>query len=190
MYDQFRVAGGVSNLFSERDKVLYKHKRRLLSPGFGIAYLNSMEPLMRQCSEAMTEVIDKACASAFGGKAKIDMYTLLGDLGVDIIGATAFGGSFDLVRNKTHALRAQTQKHFRMQNKYRFFPFLLYLPGAKEEIRDPVLSGMLDDILARRNAVEKSQRRKDLLQIFLDAHEEDPKNFTMDNVRAEMLLFL
>ncbi|KAL9113019.1 MAG: hypothetical protein Q9227_002884 [Pyrenula ochraceoflavens] len=190
LYNQFKIDGDVSTLFTERDKVLYRHKRRLLSPGFGISYLNSMEPMMRQCAEAMLEVMDRACASAPGGKTTIDAYTLLGDLGLDIIGATAFGGSFDLVRNKTHALRSETQKHFKTQNKYRLIPFLRFIPGAKQRRKNPVLQGMLDDILQRRQAMEKSVQRKDLLQIFLDAHREDPKTFTWDNVRAEMLLFL
>lgn len=94
------------------------------------------------------------------------------------------------MRNKHHDLRILTTKFFKASIFYGTFGFLKHLPGSKKRREDPKLFSMLDDILRRRLAMEKKFQRKDLLQIFLDAHEQDPKAYTFEHVKAEMLLFL
>lgn len=107
-----------------------------------------------------------------------------------MITAAAFGGSFNLVRNKEHELRTRAQQFFKKQNIYGVLGFLKLIPGSTERRRDPKLYAMLDDILQRRSNMEKKLQKKDLLQIFLDAHQEDPKGYTWAHVKADMLLFL
>lgn len=94
------------------------------------------------------------------------------------------------MRNKDHPLRSRTTAFFKKQNLYGIFGFLKLIPGSTKRRRDPQLYAMLDEILERRSATEKKSQKKDLLQIFLDAHEEDPKGYTFDHVKADMLLFL
>lgn len=108
----------------------------------------------------------------------------------DIITAAAFGGSFNLVRNKHHPLRSRMIDFFRKCNIYGLFGFLKLIPGSRERRRDPKLHSMLDEILQRRANTGEKLQRKDLLQIFLEAHEKDPRGYTWDHVKVDMLLFL
>lgn len=54
----------------------------------------------------------------------------------------------------------------------------------------PEWDKMVGEIVARRRAVPKDQRKKDLLQMFLDTNEENPSFFTEDVLREEIQLFM
>ncbi|KAL9617394.1 MAG: hypothetical protein Q9160_007798 [Pyrenula sp. 1 TL-2023] len=204
-YDRFKLDDDVSTLFTERDKVIYRQKRRLLSPGFSISYLNAQEVSMHECTNTLLDVLDEVCLKAPDGRAVVDISAHLAELAIsighanpvlatdssqDMITATAFGGSLNLVRNKEHALRTRAAQFFKNQNIYGVLGFLKLIPGSTERRRDPKLYAMLDDILQRRSDMEKQLQKKDLLQIFLDANKEDPKGYTWAHVKADMLLFL
>lgn len=81
-YERFRSHDDINTLLTERDKIIYRHKRRLLSPGFSISYLKAQEPLVLECCDVLREVLDEACHKAPEGKAIIDAYGLLADLGI------------------------------------------------------------------------------------------------------------
>ena len=94
-YERVREDPNVTSLITETDKVKYKQKvharpekialvltyiqRRLLSPGFSISYLNGLEPLMHECIQVFTKVLDSRCRDA-GGYAVVDMNRVLGNL--------------------------------------------------------------------------------------------------------------
>lgn len=56
--------------------------------------------------------------------------------------------------------------------------------------QDPELRRLLDEVIERRRAAKDKVPRQDLLQILLDAHDQDPKGFPHIDVVSEMLVFL
>jgi hypothetical protein len=54
-------------------------QKRFLSPGFGIGYLNNLEPLMHDCITLFTKVLDSKCDQGCGFVI-VDMARVLGNL--------------------------------------------------------------------------------------------------------------
>lgn len=96
-YTMINAHPHVSTLFTERDKAVYKQKviypsfktqipetylrqRRMMSPGFSIAYLNGLEPSMHECVQAFEEALNTICRHG-GGFAIVDMSNMLSNLG-------------------------------------------------------------------------------------------------------------
>ncbi|KAF8848211.1 cytochrome P450 [Acephala macrosclerotiorum] len=93
VYETVRIHPNVTSLITERDRAAYRQKRRLISPGFSISYLNGSEPLMKGC----LDVLERSLKA--GGYAVINMSQMLGNLTSDVMSATSFGGSFGLVES-------------------------------------------------------------------------------------------
>lgn len=104
LYEKFRPSQEGDSLFTFLDKKLYRQRRRLLSHGFSISYLRGLEPLMKKCVKSLEDVLDEQCRQN-NGRTAIDAWNLMGCVTADIIGETAFGGSFDLVKNGQHPIR-------------------------------------------------------------------------------------
>ncbi|PMD33538.1 cytochrome P450 [Hyaloscypha variabilis F] len=187
-YETVREDPNVASLITETDKVKYKQKRRLLSPGFSIGYLNGLEPLMHECLQVFKKVLDGRCRDA-GGYAVIDMNRMLGNLTSDVMSAASFGGSFNLVESDDNTQKNIFNSYLRRVALDAQFPLLRHLPGVPSA--SSMISGLVERIVSkRRQEMEKGVMKKDILQIFVDTHNADPISFTDKHIRNEMILFM
>lgn len=104
--------------------------------------------------------------------------------------ATSFGGSFELTRTDDAKTRGIFQKRLVNTALHTQFPFLKYIPYTPSP-KSPEMDEMIEQIVfKRRKALEAGEKKKDLLQIFLDTHDANPDEFTVDHIYDEMRLFM
>ncbi|KAK1510254.1 hypothetical protein CABS01_07926 [Colletotrichum abscissum] len=187
LYEKFSQNEDGVTLFTMRDRAQYRTRRRLFSHGFSISYLKGLEPLKLSCIEALEEFIDNQCVRD-GGETVIDAWNLMGRLASDIMSATAFGGSFELVKNGEHPIRKKFSESFKRGTIYQLLPFLKYIPFLPK-FRDPELAQLISDIIEKRQASTDKLAKPDLLQLLLDTHEENPETLSRIEVFSEMLVF-
>lgn len=107
------------------------------------------------------------------------------------MGATSFGGSFNLVESDDAKLKSMFMKRLQRVAIDAQFPFLKYLPfippSNAEEFKN-----IIDEIVAKRRKENRKNgvTKKDLVQIFIDNNDADPVGFTEKHIREEMLLFM
>ncbi|KAM0133962.1 hypothetical protein ACHAP3_005678 [Botrytis cinerea] len=175
--------------------------RRPLSAGFSISFLNAMEPLMKSCVDFMVEILESRCITnteSEDGRAVVDMFCMLGNLTMDVMSATLFGGSFGLVINEDPHVKNLFLDRLRRVYIDVILPFVKYIPFIPSPVQE--MDRMIDEIIKTRRAEmrrgtngvggEKAKEKKDLLQIFLDANESDPTGFTDKHLMEEMRLFM
>lgn len=107
----------------------------------------------------------------------------------DILSASVLGESLGLVRSNDHKLKNIFLDRLSKAALYSNLPFLKYLPFMPPPV-SPEWNAMVDGIVAKRRAIPKEKRKRDLLEIFLDQHEENPAQFTEDVLREEIQLFM
>ncbi|KAL2073943.1 hypothetical protein VTL71DRAFT_11269 [Oculimacula yallundae] len=187
IYKAIRPYPEITSLITETNKAKYKQKRRLLSPGFAISYLNALEPQVKACIQVFEDWLDAECSKG-NGYTIVDMSNMMGNLTFDIMSATSFGGSFNLVTSNDKKLK--TLFHDRMKRAAidAQFPFIKYLPFVPPS-QSEEFNSMIDGIIAKRRA-EKGPPKKDLIQIFLESNDADPVAFSHLHVREEMSLFM
>ncbi|KAH7408064.1 cytochrome P450 [Cadophora sp. MPI-SDFR-AT-0126] len=187
IYEAIRPDHHITSLITETDKVAYKKKRRLLSPGFSISYLNALEPIVKECVKVFEEWLDNECSKG-KGYTVVDMSNMMGNLSFDIMSATSFGGSFNLVASNDKKLKNLFHDRLKRAAVDAQFPFIKYLPFVPPS-QSEEFNNMIDGIISKRRA-EKGPVKRDLVQIFLESHEEDPVAFTHQHIREEMALFM
>src|SRR6266487_4386999 len=102
--------------------------------------------------------------------------------------ATSFGGSFDSVRTNDTKMKKLFINHLQEVALHSMFTFLKWIPFMKS--RTAAEMDMIIDAIVSKRLKAKGQTRKDLLQIFLDAHKEDPTSFSDKHLKEEMRLFM
>lgn len=112
-------------LFAFTDKKAYSQRKRLVSSTFGIRYIRGMEPIMRECVAVAIDQISATCDNN-QGEAVIDIHRLIRALAVDIIGATVFGGTFNVV--KQNPLPSTIERSLVLSGIFQFLPWLKGLP--------------------------------------------------------------
>ncbi|KAF4954952.1 hypothetical protein FSARC_11981 [Fusarium sarcochroum] len=185
LYEKYRQNPHVATLFTERDKAKYRVRRRLLSNGFSMSYLKALEPLMHDCVQVLEDVLEERC-SAGGGTAVVNIYDLLSSLASDIMAECSFGGSFGLVRQGHHPLKTRITNFMKKAALYQTIPFLSLFGKP----RDDQLNAIVDGIINKRLNSQKVGGRKDLLDMLLEASAENPNQLSMQDIKAEMLVFL
>ncbi|KUJ06610.1 cytochrome P450 [Mollisia scopiformis] len=180
---------GVQKILVDEDfvKAPVYEKRRLISPGFSISYLNGLEPLMKECLDVLERTLNKECEKG-GGHAVINMSQMLGNLTSDVMSATSFGGSFGLVESNDLKMKNMVMDRLKRAALDAQLPFIKYLPFVPPS-QGEGLNNIIDDIVATRKA-ESQKPKKDLLQIIVDVNENNPDTFTHLHVREEMSLFM
>ncbi|SAM08257.1 hypothetical protein [Absidia glauca] len=188
-YDALRDKGRQS-IFSTRDKVFHKQRRRIVSPAFSVKYINSLEPYMDSCVEAFVNRIDRDIVDngiGADGYGKVDIWALMGYLALDMIGSTAFGGTFDMVGSNNHFIPVAITRTMRIAPQLVMYPFIRKIirlnPSSKFE------KFMLNLV---NNRIHSGERRDDILQILVDSQQADRQEdrLTMDDIIAEVLVFL
>ncbi|KAM3072746.1 hypothetical protein ACMFMF_007078 [Clarireedia jacksonii] len=176
----------VSNLFTETNEKRYKQMRRPLSAGFSISFLNGLEPLMQSCVKFMIKILESRCASQ-DNFAVVDVSTMFGNLTMDVMSATLFGGSFGLVINEDPRIKNLFLRWMKWNFIFAALPFMKYVPFTPDTAGE--MDSMIDGIVStRRN--HKDQNRKDILQIFLDTNAADPVTFSDKHLKEQMRLFM
>ncbi|KAK0099435.1 hypothetical protein ONS96_008459 [Cadophora gregata f. sp. sojae] len=187
IYEAIRPDSHITSLITETNKVAYRQKRRLLSPGFSISYLNALEPIVKECVKVFEDWLENECAKG-NGYTVVDMSNMMGNLSFDIMSATSFGGSFNLVPSNDKKLKNMFHDRLKRAAIDSQFPFFKYLPFVPPSQSDE-FNNMIDDIISKRRA-EKGPVKRDLVQIFIESHEADPVAFTHRHIREEMALFM
>ncbi|KAF9876732.1 p450 monooxygenase [Colletotrichum karsti] len=189
VYEKFRQDRDVATIFTILDKSEYRTRRRLLSQGFSVSYIKGLEPLMLNCIRDLEEVIDERIKTAGRKQTEIDVWQLLGSLTSDIMSETSFGGSFKLVKNGDHPIRRRIADNVKRNALYQTMPWLRKIPFAPAH-HDPELKRLINEIIARRRAVDEKMAKPDILQLLLDTHDQNPDEFSDRSLIAEMLLFM
>ncbi|CAG8590832.1 10618_t:CDS:2 [Paraglomus brasilianum] len=156
-------------LFTADDKIFHKGRRRLLSPAFSSKYVSSLEPLMHSCVQALLQKIHDTIISNGSEKpARINIYQWVQATAIDVIGETAFGGSFNILENGDHPLPKKIFEELRNRIIRATFPFLRpFLP------QDPYTEEFITNIIRERIALNaKGERPHDILQMLIDARDE------------------
>ncbi|KAK3835372.1 MAG: cytochrome P450 [Linnemannia elongata] len=160
------------NLFSSRNKDFHKNRRRLVAPAFGLQYLRSLEPIMAECIHILIRKIDEILldpTSVQNGakvlpKGHINICSFMNRLSLDIIGETAFGESFDMVKDDNHPIPKQMAKSLKRSMQQTFNPWMRWIVPIDYSF----INFSVDCVNVRRQAGDAG-RRADLLQFLIDA---------------------
>ncbi|KAH7346321.1 cytochrome P450 [Rhexocercosporidium sp. MPI-PUGE-AT-0058] len=188
VYDGFRSDRYHTDIFTERDKDAHKHRRRLLSNGFSINYLNHLEPAMMECVDAFQEFLEQKCEEGHGS-AEVDMFSNLANVTADVLTATVFGESWNLTKTNNTHLKEIFAKQLRTMLAHAQIPFLKYIPFMPSPVNHEI-EDRLNGILTKRRSVDKKEVKKDLLQMLIDTKEKYPNDYKEGHIKADMILFM
>ncbi|KAG4420054.1 hypothetical protein IFR04_006813 [Cadophora malorum] len=188
VYDGFRPDRHHADIFTERDKDAHKHRRRLLSNGFSISYLNNLEPAMLECIDVFQQFLEKKCEEA-NGYAEVDMFSNLANATADVLTATVFGESWNLTKTNNTHLKEIFSRQLQKMLVHAQFPFLKYLPFVPNPV-DPEIEQRLSGILSKRRSLGTKNTKKDLLQMLIDTKEKYPSEYLEGHIKADMTLFM
>ncbi|KAG0096331.1 hypothetical protein BGZ93_004714 [Podila epicladia] len=166
------------NLFSSRNKDFHKNRRRLVAPAFGLSYLRSLEPIMHECIGIMLQKVDELLENPKAVKGKkvlpkdqINICSFMMRLSLDIIGETAFGQSFEMVKDDVHPVPGQMGRTLKRCMQQTFNPWMKHFIPLDFSFVD----FGAERVKVRRAAGEKG-RRADLLQYLIDAQANERAN--------------
>ncbi|RMZ80634.1 hypothetical protein DV738_g2615, partial [Chaetothyriales sp. CBS 135597] len=137
IYTNFRRDPERPTLLAFTDKKAYIQLKRLISSSFGIRYIRGMQPIMRECIAVAIDQVLAACNEAKDRTIVIDIYQLIRALAIDIIGATVFGQSFNVVQQGSHPLPLKIERSLLLSGIFQFVPWLKGLPWFTT--RDPYI---------------------------------------------------
>ncbi|XP_067907160.1 thromboxane-A synthase isoform X1 [Heterodontus francisci] len=154
----------------------WKNVRNVLTPTFSSAKMREMCPLINQAADMLMENLETHADSGKG----FDIHRYYGCFSMDVIASVAFGTQVDSQKNPEDPF----VKHAKMIFKINFFKPLIFLSIIFPSIMMPIrhlmpLTSMskvnaffvrvIKDIIAQRNQQPSDQRRRDFLQLMLDA---------------------
>jgi len=98
----------------------------LLSPAFGVTYIQRLEPLVADVIQTLFKTIDKRLVDQ--EDIELDCWKMCLALAFDVIGTTAFGKAFGMVERGSHPIVTNIQESLRfMMVKLVVSPWLLPL---------------------------------------------------------------
>ncbi|KAF9919421.1 hypothetical protein FBU30_011040 [Linnemannia zychae] len=168
---------GQHNLFTSRNKDFHKNRRRLVAPAFRLQYLRDLEPIMANCTQIAINEIDKILENtkAVKGKAlpqgQIDICSIMIRLSLNIIGETAFGQSFQVIKDNSHPVPKQLAKTLMRCMQQTFNPWMKWLLPLDWSFADFGAQRVND-----RKMKGEAGRRADLLQYLIDAQMREREN--------------
>ncbi|RKP08089.1 cytochrome P450, partial [Thamnocephalis sphaerospora] len=91
--------GGEPNVIATRDPSFHRMRKKMVAPVFSNVYLQNMEPIMHEVGlNKLFKVIEARGAS----NTPMDLMGLLMHMTLDVMGALAFGGSFNMLDTDSH----------------------------------------------------------------------------------------
>ncbi|CAG8649430.1 9802_t:CDS:2, partial [Cetraspora pellucida] len=175
-----RAHYNLPTLFSATEKTFHKQRKRILSPAFSIKYVASLEPLIQSCVKSLIKKIDSlskpspksshSLNSAFNqfnedNLPVINLYQLVQFCALDIIGETAFGGSFNMVETGSHPLPMKILEEMKRRVMCHTFPYFKMFFK-----KDPWCDEFISKIVKNRieQNLKTTKKRTDILQILLN----------------------
>ncbi|KAF9996980.1 hypothetical protein BGZ80_005892 [Entomortierella chlamydospora] len=167
------------SLFSSRNKDFHKNRRRLVAPAFGLQYLRTLEPIMHNCAKVLIQKLDQILSDpksvTRGAKVlpqgHINICSFMNRLSFDIIGETAFGQSFEMVKDDSHPVPKQMAKSLKRSMQQTFNPWMRWLIPLDYSF----IQFGRERVHHRKEAGENG-RRADLLQFLIDAQARERAN--------------
>ncbi|KAI9028880.1 cytochrome P450 [Phycomyces nitens] len=160
---------GNESMFDARDKSYHKNNRRMFSPAFSVKYINSIEPIMRTCTETMARKIDSEIKRTKGDGefGTVDLWLLFQCLALDVIGESGFGTNFKTIEEDDHAIPKCLKENMNGAAYFVSHPWITLLIAITGFMTiTPLATHMLEIV---RDRVEgKTKRREDILQIIID----------------------
>ncbi|CAG8643498.1 23491_t:CDS:2 [Cetraspora pellucida] len=177
-----RAHYNLPTLFSATDKTFHRQRKRILSPAFSIKYVASLEPLIQSCVKSLIKKIDSL--SNLSSKSlhslnatsiqfnkdnipSINLFQLIQFCTLDIIGETAFGGSFNMVEKECHPLPIKISEEMKRRVLCYTFPYFKMF-FKKDPWCDEFVSNIIKNRIEQNS--KTSERRTDILQILLNNH--------------------
>ncbi|CAG8661128.1 1667_t:CDS:10, partial [Ambispora leptoticha] len=170
IYKYYRRKRDEETLFSVIDKESHKLRRRMLSPAFSIKYLASLEPLIKNCFRDVIITIDQLINDSSMG---------------DVIGETAFGGKFDMVLSNKHPIPGEVRYYLRRIVMGAFVPPVQWFMRERKYLEEFVTK--LAKIRRQQNPNEV---KKDILQILLDAVDDNNMGLNDNEILGQIVEFL
>ncbi|XP_072340366.1 thromboxane-A synthase isoform X3 [Scyliorhinus torazame] len=154
----------------------WKNVRSVLTPTFSSAKMREMCPLINQATDMLMENLKTHADSGNG----FDIHRYYGCFSMDVVASVAFGTQVDSQKNPEDPF----VKHAKMVFNIDFFKPLIFLSIIFPSIMMPVrhlmprtpisqvnafFIGVIKDIIAQRDQQPSDKRRRDFLQLMLDA---------------------
>ncbi|CAG8478606.1 1428_t:CDS:10 [Diversispora eburnea] len=173
-YESMRLSS--VTLLTATDIKWHKQRRKLLSSAFSTKYLDSLEPLIQSVIKSLIKKINVTLDvdSNDSNGTVINLAKLIHECTMDIVGETAFGGSFKMIENGDLPLIRKIFEERRRRSLVSSFPILKPFKPA-----DP-------DLLKNRR---QNSRREDLLQIMLDTQQGE-EGMTDNEIYNQIIEFL
>lgn len=191
VYTNFRQNKERPTLVNFTNKKDYSHRKRLLSSGFGTRSIRAMQPRMRSCIDVLVQKLEGICREELSSEGHIiDISRCIRSLAVDIIGATTFGSSFDVVKNGSHPLPKEIEKGLKLSGILQFAPLLNKIPYIAK--RKPYIDQFTRNIIRDRQiALEKHEEHDDLLQKMVACVDDsEGSRFNTSDLQDEVVVFL
>ncbi|CAG8536311.1 9561_t:CDS:10 [Ambispora leptoticha] len=190
IYKNYRRKRNEETLFSGTDKEFHKLRRRMLSPAFSIKYLASLEPLTKNCFRDVIITIDhliNASSMVVNGRkaATINMFQIIQNYTLDVIGETAFGGKFDMVLTNKHPIPDEVRYYLRRMVMGAFVPPLQWFMRERKYLEEFVIK-----LAKTRRQQNPSEVKKDILQILLDAVDDNNTGLNDNEIVGQIVEFL
>ncbi|CAG8743446.1 13174_t:CDS:2, partial [Cetraspora pellucida] len=172
-------------LFSATDKPFHQKRRKLLSSAFSIKYINTLEPLMHSCTNVLLQkILSRVNSNSINYNVNdlpiLNIYEIVQACTLDIIGETAFGGSFNIVERGNHPLPEKVFLELKRRVMCHTFPYLKSFMSKDNWI----------DEVDRRELNIHDEKRKDILQILLDSSENVDDPLTEFEIQDQIIEFL
>ncbi|XP_067856020.1 thromboxane-A synthase isoform X2 [Heptranchias perlo] len=154
----------------------WKNVRSLLTPTFSTAKMKEMCPLINQATDTLMENLKSHADSGDG----FEIHRYYGCFSMDVVASVAFGTQVDSQKNPGDPF----VKHAKMIFDVNFFKPLIFLsimfpsimlpirkilPGTSQSQVNVFFTRVIKDIIAQRDQQPPDERRRDFLQLMLDA---------------------
>ncbi|CAG8453212.1 122_t:CDS:10 [Ambispora leptoticha] len=190
-YKLFRRKSDEETLFSGTDKKFHKLRRRMLSPAFSIKYLASLEPLIKNCFRDVIIIIDHLINDLSMGvngrkqSAIINIYQIIHNCSLDVIGETAFGRKFDMVLTNKHQIPDEVRYSLRRMVMVAFLPFARLFMRERKYLEEFVTK-----LAKTRRQQHPDVVKKDILQILLDSVDDENTGLTDYEILGQIEEFM
>ncbi|KAL6924129.1 hypothetical protein FSST1_001403 [Fusarium sambucinum] len=188
IYGNFRQDPHRPTLLAFTEKKAYSRRKRMLSSMFGMRYIRSLEPLMKSCVDAGVAHLDKLCENS-NNSTVINLQHFIHGLAIDTIGATTFGGSFNVVENGSHPLPSRLKAGMKISAVMQLISWIKYIPFLPK--RDPYIEEFTFNIVDKRRKESGDVKHQDLLQHLVDVSDDSPgSEFRTSDVQDESVILL
>ncbi|KAI9009255.1 cytochrome P450 [Hyaloraphidium curvatum] len=110
------------SVFSTRNRDYHRVRRKLHSLSFSLKYIAGLETYMVSAWNSLLRRTEEEIASSPTGEAVVELCSSFNAVTNDVIGATAFGQSFESVRSSGHPFLKQSARILRLFILWAVFP--------------------------------------------------------------------